>query len=198
MNSFNHAPEAPDIKIYEDVTIPSGLRTDEKALTYIEESADGVALGNIYLAPIAPHDFHMTGLLIEKGLSVGKLTHIDNFDREVIEYGVDTDFIPLASILNSSSSLEIGKKDIADSLVMIRSYLQEMFKSTGLNPKDPTLEMFAIDKSNAKVELLAPYNADSTSDPLVNFEKLKQDIINRSSSEEELNAVVDSFALIED
>jgi hypothetical protein len=195
MNSFNQAPE---FKIYEDVTIPSGLRTDEKALTYIEESAAGVALGNIYLAPIAPHDYHMTGLLIDKGLSVGRLTQIDNIDRDVIEYGVDTDFIPLASILNSSSSLEIGKKDIADSLVMIRHYLQEMYAKTGLNPQDPTLEMFAIDKSNAKVELIAPYSADSTTEPVVNFEKLKQDILNRSSSEEELNAVVDSFALIED
>lgn len=178
----------------EEQHYPNVLRTDGAASTYVDNA------GNTFIEPLLDHDYAMTQLLVDEGLTSGRIVTVEGH-QPLIGFDHNTDLLPLTSVLNSSLSLENpgGIDDVEYAIYLIAKSLKVLNQKSQIVPADCNMAMWAIDRPNDRAELIPPYQASpSGGSPLVAIDQLKADVLGNNPSQELSNTVEDLFEQVLD
>lgn len=162
-----------------ELPYPAALRIDGLAETLVDDD------GNIYLLPLAEHDFVATSELQRAGLTDAEV--IEDSGGQIIRYPVESDIISLASVLNSFEGSQHRKNaELRPILAMVGEALDAMSEKLGKLPQELSVADLAINRTLGQAELIAPYmfENDDTKRGYDLFMGLCNDILQRSSTEE--------------
>ena len=169
-----------DTKKLKDLPYPAALRADGLAESLVDES------GDIYLFPLAEHDFTATSELHEAGLTDAEVI-VDLEGECVIRYPVESDIIPVASVLNSlEGSQRKDNVDVKPVLVMVSDMLDATLERLGKLPEHLSIADLAVNRTAGRAELIAPYTLPSgTPEACYDlFMSFCKDMLDRSSTKE--------------